>query len=67
MKYKVGDKVRVRKDLTTRTEYVSDGMLEYKGKVSTIVVASERTNDYCLKGMMYYWTDEMLEKENKDV
>lgn len=65
MKYKVGDKVRVRKDLWIRTGYgdymfVSE-MDDYKGSVVTI--SEVFSNVYYIKEDKeeYGWTDEMFE------
>lgn len=64
MKYKVGDKVRVRKDLCWGSEYnnwmVVNAMLEYRGMTVTIVRVDFdhyhiKEEDNCA------WTDEMLE------
>ena len=63
MKYKVGDKVRVRKDLVLGDYYggicYTDGMNEFKGKecvITDIDTISYQINDYG-----FWWTDEMLE------
>lgn len=67
MKYKVGDKVRVRKDLIVGKKYGAQdfayGMLELRGKIVTIKCATdgfyrvEEDDNKC----PYSWTDEMLE------
>ena len=65
MKFKIGDKVRIRKDLVEETMYgtniVDDAMTYYLGDVSAVT-------DACLDGYKLaidagesYWTDEMLE------
>jgi hypothetical protein len=62
MKYKVGDKVRVRSDLEENKKYGSDwfveNMIENKGKILTI------TNVFCdyykVKENTFIWTDEMF-------
>ena len=63
MKYKVGDMVRVRKDLVLGDYYggicYTDGMNEFKGKecvITNIDTISYQINDYG-----FWWTDEMLE------
>ena len=63
MKFKVGDKVRVKKDLEVDTEHGNymfvEGMEEYKGK--EFIIDKVCTNYYRLKNIYYCWTDEMLE------
>lgn len=65
MKYKVGDKVRVRKDLRVGSAYnhwlVVDAMMKHRGKTVTIAVVGY--NRYLIKedGAGLSWTDEMLE------
>ena len=64
MKYKVGDKVRVRKDLEVGKDYgnhdVVEDMKKYEGK--EFIIDEVRRNYYRLKDEnWYYWTDEMLE------
>ena len=65
MKYKVGDKVRVRKDLRLGSAYnhwrVVDAMMKHRGK--TVTIAAVNFNSYHIKedGATWVWTDEMLE------
>ena len=64
MKFKVGDKVRVREDLEVGKDYgnyyvVVEDMKEYKGK--EFIIHEVWRNCYRLKDIDYYWTDEMLE------
>ena len=64
MKFKVGDKVRVREDLEVGKDYgnyyvVVEDMKEYKGK--EFIIHEVLRNCYRLKDIGYYWTDEMLE------
>lgn len=65
MKYKVGDKVRVRKDLLIRTNYGDymfvSGMDDYKGSVVTI--SDVFSNVYYIKEDKgkWGWTDELFE------
>ena len=65
MKYKVGDRVRVRRDLKNDVGYGSrhtvKEMMDYKGNVVTI--SEVRTNCYWIEEdkKAWDWTDEMLE------
>ena len=65
MKYKVGDRVRVRSDLEIGAPYgdwlFSSGMNDYKGKVVTI--SETQPNKYRVRKdkERWVWTDEMLE------
>lgn len=65
MKYKVGDKVRVRKDLNLASVYgrclATSDMLGYRGKVVTIAAVlhdSYKVEEDC---ETRYWTDKMFE------
>lgn len=63
MKYKVGDKVRVRSDLRVGKSYgehvfVHD-MFKFRGKIVTI--ESVWKKGYRIEEDAYWWTDEMLE------
>lgn len=72
MKYKVGDKVTIRKDLEIDKVYYMedrmecdafvDDMAEFIGKEVTI---SDNAFKYCIQedSSMYNWTDEMFESE----
>ena len=70
MKYKVGDKVRIRKDLMIFGRYGSQTfvkqMEKYKGMPATI---SEVFSDtYYIKedkGENWYWTDDMFEAKDE--
>lgn len=74
-RYKVGDKVRVRKDLKTGVEYymrsgpeigesfygcVSE-MVEMRGEVLTISIVDEDGWGYAVEENSWNWVDEMLE------
>lgn len=70
MKFEVGDKVRVRKDLALGKNYcmtdgtrsgIVSGMLPYAGEVVTIYEASPV--GYELMEVPYNWTDDMFEPE----
>lgn len=69
MKFKVGDKVRVREDLEYGFLYgawcCNAKMISFKGKELTV----EKVYDefYEVKENNWYWTDEMLEEVKKEV
>ena len=69
MKYKVGDKVRVRKDLVVDKEYGNDsfviGMKSMLGKTVTINSVNEESETYHIRECGFNWTEEMFE-ENGD-
>ena len=71
MKYKVGDKVRVREDLIVDQWYGEDtftsGMVSFKGKIVTI--SNIESGFYILKedSSRWNWADEMFsEKVSQD-
>lgn len=66
MKYKVGDKVRVKSELSRDTVGVVSDMLYYKNCVYTIVNISVDGIYYKLDGNEWIWTDEMLEPVSTD-
>lgn len=63
MKYKVGDRVRVRSDLKACEQYganiATNSMERLAGKIVTISRVGYA--HYLVEGMNYNWTDEMLE------
>lgn len=63
MKYKVGDKVKVRSDLKACEQYganiATNGMERLAGKIVTISRVGYA--HYLVEGMNYNWTDEMFE------
>lgn len=67
MKFKVGNKVRIRKDLKKGDNfkiYVSDNMEELAGKIATITKAWEDNGErYLIKEdpYIYTWTEDMFE------
>lgn len=65
MKYKVGDKVRVRKELIPETDfggvYFGINMREYKGKEAIVKKVGAIAYHLDIDGEIYWWTDEMLE------
>jgi hypothetical protein len=69
MKYKVGDKVRVRADLKSGQQWGKDGvnvtpyMEKLAGKIVTLE-PSEFPNRYRVHDCMFYWVDEMFEPVN---
>ena len=71
MKFKVGDKVRIRKDLKVHKEYdniiYDDTMSKYKGKIATISGFGIRHYYLDIDNRYNCWTDEMLEPVKEDV
>ncbi len=72
MKYKVGDKVKIRKDLVAGEwygyEYFSEYMKDFLGKVCTIshVDACTYFLEEDKETWKWYWTDEMIERRIED-
>lgn len=73
MKYKVGDKVRIREDLVTGGNYcgtivVSD-MIDMCGSVATIERVYEELSGYYIEEdtKSYLWTDEMFEPVEEEL
>ena len=67
MKFKVGDKVRVKEDLNLYNDAVSE-MLKYKGDIATIMKVFESNNCYKINidNFGWLWTDEMFEPVEED-
>lgn len=77
MKYKVGDKVRVRKDLSDDKRYYSEDkktwddaappMIKYAGKIVTIAGVNDKVGKYDIEedNKEWNWTDEMFEDVSK--
>ena len=69
MKYKVGDKVRVRKDLVPDTYYGGvcyvDYMDGFKGK--ECVITDMDGISYQMDNFNFWWTDEMLEPVDEGI
>ena len=63
MKYKVGDKVRVRKDLVPNSEYGGVCYVEFmdKFKDKECVITNMDDTSYRINNSEFWWTDEMLE------
>ena len=70
MKYKVGDKVRIRKDLVPNTKYGKTyfvtGMKDYLGKVATIITILDGGLFYIdITRSAWEWTSSMFEPITK--
>lgn len=65
MKYKVGDKVKVKEDLEIGKTYggltFSFQMREYRGQIVTIKTADDDSYQIEEDELNWYWTEEMLE------
>ena len=69
MKYKVGDKVRVRKDLVAGNKYGEVYYVEPmdKFKDKECVITNMDDTSYQINNFSYWWTDEMLEPVNERI
>ena len=69
MKYKVGDKVRVRKDLVPGNKYGGVFYVEYmdKYKDKECVITNMDDTSYRINNSEFWWTDEMLEPVNERI
>ena len=67
MKYKVGDKVRVRKDLVIDNYYGGVCYVEYMDgfKGRECVITNMDDTSYRINNSDFWWTDEMLEPVNE--
>lgn len=62
MKYKVGDKVKIREVLPENSEYwVCDEMLKYSGTKTLVEVVLSDCYRLAIDGGKWSWNDEMLE------
>ena len=63
MRYKIGDKVRVRKDLVPNSEYGGVCYVEFmdKFKDKECVITNMDDTSYRINNSEFWWTDEMLE------
>ena len=70
MKYKAGDKVRIRADLKEGEEYnkvtVVLPMIQYVGKTTTIRQVYESCYTLDVDGGCWVWTDDMFEDAEKE-
>lgn len=74
MKYKVGDKIKIRKDLDIDKIYgnwdCSEDMIQYGGMIATIIKCKDDSYKIDVDDKLYSWSDEMFEEvaesENKD-
>ena len=67
MKYKIGDKVRVRKDLVPDSEYGGVCYVEFmdKFKDKECVITNMDDTSYRINNSEFWWTDEMLEPDDE--
>ena len=71
MKYKVGDTVRIRKDLIEYQNYggrcLVSSMLRFRGETMTVREVNKNSNFYKLKGSNGFWTDDMFVDSEKKI
>ena len=71
MKYKVGDKVKIRKDLKIGSVYggcyVTQEMHDLGGAIVRIIEVNEYSGEYRIDSFGCYWTDEMFEDVDMEV
>lgn len=71
MKYKVGDKVKIREDLEVDKIYdswdCSDDMVQYGGRIATIVKCHDDSYQIDVDDKFYNWTDGMFEDIKEDI
>lgn len=69
MKYKIGDKVRVRKDLVINSEYGGIVYVECmdKFKDRECIITYVDDTSYHINDSKYWWTDEMLEPVENNI
>lgn len=69
MKYKVGDKVKVREDLENNVFYggtrANEDMIKHRGKILTI--RGIEGGNYLMEEENWCWTDEMLEDVEEEI
>ena len=68
----VGDKVRIKEDLTTGYDYeiyVNNDMISYKGKIATIKYANESNDTFFLDidGECWEWSEDMFDLISNDI
>lgn len=68
MKYKEGDKVRIRNDICKGYYGVVDSMLKYRGQTMTVSPASDAFGYYLVEDdHQYHWAEETLEPAEEPV
>lgn len=65
MKFKVGDEVTIRKDLSIEEYNVTSDMEEYRGMVATITAVKTFSYLIDLDDGWWYWEDRMFEEGNE--